>query len=185
MQTLTELAPLAAFLVAYYLGGIYVATAVLMVAMLGLLLIDWLRLRRLPPMHLISALLVLLLGGATLMLRDTRFLKWKPTVFLWLVAVSAVASAWLGKAPLAQRLLQPLIPGSETLPRRVWQRLNWLWAVFYALLGCLNLAVADLASERTWVEFKVFGISAAFLVFAMIQAAWLASRAEAIGAGAR
>jgi len=184
MQTLTELAPLAAFLVAYYLGGIYVATAVLMLAMVGLLLFDWLRLRRLPPMHVASAVLVLLLGGATLVLRDTRFLKWKPTVFLWLVAVSAVGSAWFGKAPLAQRLLQPLIAGSASLPRRIWQRLNWLWAGFYALLGCLNLVVADLASERTWVEFKVFGITAAFLVFAMVQAAWLAARAEAIGASA-
>lgn len=180
MQTLTELAPLAAFLVAYFVGGIYSATAVLMVAMLALLLFDWLRLRRLPPMHVVSTVLVLLLGGATLILRDTRFLKWKPTVFLWLVAISAVGSAWVGKAPLAQRLLQPLIARSEALPRGVWVKLNWWWAAFYLLLGCLNLAVADLASERTWVEFKVFGLTAAFAVFAAIQAVWLAARTEAV-----
>jgi intracellular septation protein len=184
MQTLTELAPLAAFLIAYWRGGIYTATAVLMVAMVGLLAFDWVRLRRLPPLHLVSTLLVLLLGGATLVLRDTRFLKWKPTVFLWLVAASAIASAWIGKAPLAQRLLQPLIARSEALPRRTWLRLNWLWAGFYALLGGLNLAVADLASERTWVYFKVFGLTAAFLVFAMAQGAWLAVRAEGLGASA-
>jgi intracellular septation protein len=184
MQTLIELAPLAAFLIAYWRGGIYVATAVLMVGMVLLLLVDWLRLRRLPPLHLISALLVLLLGGATLVLRDTRFLKWKPTVFLWLVAASAIVSVWVGKAPLAQRLLQPLIARSEALPRRTWIGLNWLWAAFYLLLGALNLAVADYASERTWVYFKVFGLSAAFLVFAMAQGAWLAVRAEGLQASA-
>ena len=49
MQALTEFAPLAAFVVAYYLRGLYAATAVLMAAMLALLAVDWLRLRRVPP----------------------------------------------------------------------------------------------------------------------------------------
>ncbi len=185
MQTLTELAPLAAFLIAYCLKGIYVATAVLMVAMVALLVVDYVRLRRLPPLHLVSTLLVLLLGGATLLLRDPRFLKWKPTVFLWLVAAAAAVSTWVGKAPLAQRLLQPLIPHSEGLPRDTWRLLNWLWAAFYLLLGAANLAVADYASERAWVFFKVFGLSAAFLVFAMAQGAWLAVRSEGLATAPR
>ncbi|HLK70418.1 MAG TPA: septation protein IspZ [Steroidobacteraceae bacterium] len=184
MQTLFELAPLAAFVVAYWLRGIYVATAVLMAGMLVLLAVDWLRLRRLPPLHLLSAGLVLLLGGATLLLRDVRFLKWKPTIFLWLVSLAAVGSVWMGPRPLAQRLLQPLIPHSEQLPRRSWLLLNWLWAVFYLLLGAANLLVAEFASERAWVYFKVFGLSAAFLVFAMAQGAWLAARADSIASRA-
>jgi len=69
---------------------------------------------------------------------------------------------------------------SEQLPRRAWLLLNWLWAGFYLLLGALNLVVADVASERTWVYFKVFGLSAAFLVFAMGQGAWLAVRTESL-----
>jgi len=178
MHTLIELAPLAAFLLAYKLRGIYVATAVLMASMLVLLLVDWVRLRRLPPLHMLSAALVLLLGGATLILRDTRFLKWKPTIFLWLVGATAVGSIWIGRMPLAQRLLQPLIARSEQLPRRIWLALNWLWAGFYLLLGGANLVVAHLASERVWVYFKVFGLSAAFMVFAMAQGAWLAARAQ-------
>ncbi|HWG77624.1 MAG TPA: septation protein IspZ [Steroidobacteraceae bacterium] len=184
MQPLFELAPLAAFLLAYWLRGIYVATAVLMVGMVALLLVDWIRLRRLPPMHLLSAGLVLLLGGATLLLRDTRFLKWKPTVFLWLVSLAAVASTWIGPKTLAQRLLQPLFAKSEQLPRRAWLTLNWLWAGFYLLLGALNLVVADYASERAWVYFKVFGLSAAFVVFAMAQGAWLAVRTESLAPSA-
>src|SRR5579883_1590625 len=142
MQALIDLAPVVAFLVAYRLAGIYAATATLMVGMLLLLLVDWLRQRRIPPLHLISALLVLLLGGATLILRDTRFLKWKPTIFLWLVALAAALSVWIGKAPLAQRLLEPLVDRSSVLPRSTWLKLNWLWVLFYALLGVVNLAVA-------------------------------------------
>lgn len=182
MQALFDLAPLVAFFVAYYLGGIYVATAVLMIAMLGLLLVDQLRLGRVPPMHLVSALLVLSLGSATLVLRDPRFLKWKPTLFLWLVALASFASPWVGRTPLAQRLLAPMVSGSETVPRSTWLRLNWLWVGFYALLGGVNLWVAQSASERVWVNFKVFGLTAAFAVFALAQAVWLAARVEAVTA---
>src|SRR5271154_2745475 len=115
MQALLDLAPVAAFFVAYWLGGIYVATAVLMAAMVLLLLVGLLRLRRIPPMHLLSAVLVVVLGGATLILRDARFLKWKPTIFMWLVAVMAIISVWFSATPLAQRLLQPIVARSETL----------------------------------------------------------------------
>jgi intracellular septation protein len=182
MQALIDLAPLAAFFVAYKLGGIYVATAVLMISMLALLLTDWLRLKRLPPMHLLSAVLVLLLGGATLILRDPRFLKWKPTVFLWLVALASLASPWVGRTPLAQRLLAPMVSSADTVPRSIWLRLNWLWVAFFGLLGALNLWVATRASESTWVYFKVIGLSAAFVLFALAQALWLAGRTEAVAA---
>jgi intracellular septation protein len=182
MQALLDLAPLVAFFVTYYLGGIYVATAVLMVAMLALLLLDLLRLRRVPPLHLLSAVLVLALGSATLILRDPRFLKWKPTIFLWLIALASLVSPWVGRAPLAQRLLAPMISRSETVPRRTWLKLNMLWVGFYALLGALNLWVAASASERAWVNFKVFGLSAAFALFAIAQTVWLAARTEAVAA---
>jgi intracellular septation protein len=182
MQALIDLAPLAAFFIAYKLGGIYVATAVLMISMLALLLTDWLRLKRLPPMHLLSAVLVLLLGGATLILRDPRFLKWKPTIFLWLVAIASLASPWVGRTPLAQRLLAPMVSSADTVPRSLWLRLNWLWVAFFGLLGALNLWVATRASESTWVYFKVIGLSAAFVLFALAQALWLAARTEAVAA---
>ncbi len=184
MQALFDLAPLAAFLVAYYLGGIYVATAVLMVAMAALVLLDLVRLRRVPPLHAMSALLVLALGSATLILRDPRFLKWKPTIFLWLVALASLGSAWIGRIPMAQRLLAPLVERSDSLPRATWLRLNRLWVLFYALLGGANLWVAYAASERTWVNFKVFGLSAAFALFAMAQALWLSARTDNPGAHA-
>ena len=66
----------------------------------------------------------------------------------------------------------------------MWRKLNWMWALFYALLGGANLAVAYGAGERVWVDFKVFGISAAFFVFIMLQALWLNARAQARGTAA-
>ena len=88
MQALAEFAPLLAFIVTYYLRGLYAATAVLMLAMLLLIAVDWLRLRRVPPMHALSTLLVLLFGAATLLLHNRQFIQWKPTVFFWLASIA-------------------------------------------------------------------------------------------------
>ena len=100
MQAVSEFAPLLAFIVAYYLRGLYTATAVLMAAMLLLLLVDWLRLRRVPPMHALSALLVLIFGAATLLLHNKQFIQWKPTVFFWLASLAFLGSFWIGKHTL-------------------------------------------------------------------------------------
>ena len=180
MQSLLELAPLAAFLLAYYTGGLYVATAVLMGAMALLLGVDLLRRRRIPPMHALSTVLVFLFGSATLLLHDQRFIQWKPTVFFWLASVAFLGSFWIGKRTLVQRLMSAALGGEDArIPESIWRRLNALWVVFYAALGGLNLLVAFNASERVWVNFKVFGLTLVTLVFVAVQVAWLARRSQA------
>jgi intracellular septation protein len=174
MQALLEFAPLAAFLAAYYWAGFYVATAVLMVGMALLLAVDLLRTRRIPLLHGASAALVFAFGTATLVLHDQRFLEWKPTVFFWALAVAFLASGWIGAKPLAQRLLEAALGSPGNLGRALWWRVNLAWVAFYLVLGGLNLYVARNASERTWVEFKVFGLTLATLAFVIAQAVWLA-----------
>jgi intracellular septation protein len=179
MQALLEFAPLAVFLVAYYAAGLYSATAALMVAMGVLLVIDYARGRRVPPMHALSAVLVFAFGTATLVLHNQRFIQWKPTVFFWLASVAFLGSFWIGERPLAQRFLSAALAGEVHVAPTVWRRLNWLWIVFYLLLGVLNLVVAFNASERTWVNFKVFGLTIATFLFIAAQIAWLARRSAA------
>jgi intracellular septation protein len=67
------------------------------------------------------------------------------------------------------------------IPRRDWLRLNLAWVAFYAIMGAANLLVAFNASERTWVTFKVFGITAATLAFVVLQSLWLSRRGPAVG----
>jgi len=182
MQALVELAPLVAFFVTYSLRGLYAATAVLMVAMVGLLAFDWLRQRRIPPLHALSAILVLVLGGATLLLHNRLFIQWKPTVLFWLVSVAFVASFWIGERTLTQRFLEPALAGRVAVSREQWRRLNGSSAGFYAVLGALNLAVAYGASERTWVYFKLFGLALLTFVFVALQVLWLSRAAAALPA---
>ena len=47
-----------------------------------------------------------MLGTATLLLHDKRFIQWKPTVLLALTAVAFLGSAVIGRQPLARRMLE-------------------------------------------------------------------------------
>lgn len=179
MQAALNFLPLAAFMLAYKLGGIYLATAVLMGAMVLLALVDYLRLRRVSTMHALSTALVLVFGTATLVLHDPRFLKMKPTLLLWLMALAFMGSQWIGKAPLVQRLLEPSLAPGTVVTRPRWLRINLLWVSAYLLLGFLNLLVARVADEQTWVYFKGFGLSIALAAVAVGTGLWLHQRSPA------
>lgn len=184
MQALTEFAPLVAFIAAYFFGGLYLATAVLMGAMLALLAVDWLRMRSIPPLHALSTVLVLIFGGATLVLHDRVFIQWKPTVFFWLVSLAFIGSFWIGARTLAERLLGGALAEAFGERLRVsaalWRRLNLLWAVFYALLGALNIVVLRNFSERAWVALKLVDF-VLMVLFLLGQVLWLAARAAPAG----
>lgn len=173
MQAILDLLPVLAFLVAYKLRGIYVATAVLMAGMGLLLAVTRMRGRRISVLMWVSAILVLLLGSATLLLHDPVFLKWKPTVYFWVMAAAFIGSSWVGRMPLAQALLQSALPESGGVDRPAWLKLNAAWALFFALLGALNLYVAYHLPESTWVGFKVYGLTALLFLFGIGQALWL------------
>jgi intracellular septation protein len=178
MQLLLEFLPVAAFLVAYkFFGGIYVATAVLMVGMPLSLALLWLKAKKLPTMFAISTALVLAFGAATLLLRDARFIQWKPTIFLWLLALAFLVSAFVGRQPLAQRLMQQVV-GDAQMSRAEWLKLNASWVVYGLLAGAANLWVAFTASENTWVNFKLWGLMGIMFVFLMGQFAWLYARGK-------
>jgi intracellular septation protein len=183
MKALIEFLPLAAFLAAYYFRDIYFATATLMVAMPLMLLALWLLTRRVPAMPLISTLLVLGFGALTLLLRDPDFIIWKPTIFLWGVALVLLVTGFTAREPLIRRFLAALAEGRRVTAAQ-WRALNWCWVACYALLGLANLLVARLVSQAAWVNFKVFGLTAALMVFLVAQTIWLQRRPSLDGAEA-
>lgn len=181
MQLLLNFLPLAAFLVAYRIGGIYPATATLMACMPLLLAADWLRTRRVSGMHALSTVLVLVFGGVTLLLHDPRFLMAKPSILLAVMALAFMASERLGREPLAQRLLEAAVPEGQALPRAAWLRFNREWVAALLLLAAANLVVARYAGERAWVYFKVIGLTLAPVLVSVAQALRLPRLATPLG----
>jgi intracellular septation protein len=174
MQILIELAPLVAFFVTFrWFGGIYPATAVLMTGMLLLLVWDWVRTRKVPQLHLVSAILVWVFGAATLMLRDERFIQWKATVFYWLVAAVLAGSIWIGKLTLLERLLSKSLPDDVTVRPESWRSLSLVSALFYFALGAANLWIAYHMSQEAWVNFKSFVVIPLVFVFTASIIFWI------------
>jgi len=170
MKFLFDFLPILLFFVAYKLYDIYVATAVLIVASLAQ--VGWLhfRHRRVEQLPLITAGLVLVFGGATLLLQDETFVKWKPTVANWLFGLVFLGSQWIGKKTVMERMLGKTME----LPAAVWVRLNLAWAVFFLTMGVTNLYVAFHFDTDTWVDFKLFGMLGLTLAFVVGQSFYLA-----------
>ncbi|MGB5102401.1 MAG: septation protein A [Steroidobacteraceae bacterium] len=174
MQFLVDLLPVIAFFVAYKVAGIYVATAVLIVGVLAQTAVSWMRHRKVSGMLLTSAVLVLIFGGLTLLVRDATFIKWKPSIVNWLFAAAFLGSEFLRGPSIIQRMLGENV----VLDAANWRRLNFMWVAFFVFAGALNLYVAYRYDEATWVNFKLFGLMGLTLVFALLQGVWIARRAE-------
>ena len=166
MKQLLELLPLVLFFGAYQMDGdtlavggwshtfdgIFSATAVLMISTALTWLISSLLEKRNDKRLMWMTLAVLLFGAATLILRDQRFIQWKPTVFNWVLATVFLGSQFIGKRTVLERVL-----GNQLiLPRPIWTRLNVLWIGNFALVGALNLFVAYRFEEAVWVSYKLY-----------------------------
>ncbi|MGH8250072.1 MAG: septation protein A [Steroidobacteraceae bacterium] len=182
MQLLFDFLPIFAFFLAYKLANIYVATMVLIVATVLQVSIHWLRTRRINPMHLVSAGLVLVFGGLTLLIRDTAFIMWKPTVVNWLFAAAFLVSLLpkFGDRPLVQRLMSAT-DAEFKLSAVHWRRLNWMWIAFFLLMGAVNLFVFRYFDEATWVNFKLFGMLGLTFAFIVAQGFWIAAQSRQDG----
>jgi intracellular septation protein A len=51
--------------------------------------------------------------------------------------------------------------------------INLLWAAWFAALAAANIYIAENFAESVWVNFKVFGITVAMLIFMIPQVIWL------------
>jgi intracellular septation protein len=173
MNQLLEWSPLVIFFVVFKLYGIYWATASLMVACVGLMIVHRMRTGRFKTMHVITAGVVLVLGTATLLLHDKRFIQWKPTVLLGAAACTFLGSTVIGTRPLARRLLEGVFSEPLALSRQTWVIINLGWALWFAALAIANIYIARNFQESVWVNFKVFGITIAMLIFMIPQVIWL------------
>jgi intracellular septation protein len=178
MNQLLELAPLIAFFAAFELFGIYWASAALMVACVLVLVIHRRTTGKYKTIHVITAVVAVVLGGATLLLHDARFIQWKPTVLLGAAALAFLGSAFVGRQPLARRMLEGVFPEPLEVGPQAWRVLNALWAAWFALLAGLNIYIARTFSENAWVHFKVFGITVAMIVFMIPQVLWLSGKTK-------
>jgi intracellular septation protein len=166
MKQLLEFLPLVLFFTAYQMDGevlsvgtwshtfdgIFSATAVLMISSVASWLFASVWERKNDRRLMWMTIAIIIFGAATLILRDQRFIQWKPTVFNWVLALVFLGSHFIGQRPVLQRLLG----GQLVLPQNIWTRLSMLWIGNFTVVGALNLMVAYQHEESFWVAYKLY-----------------------------
>ena len=143
--------------------GIFSATAVLMIAIIGVWLVMLAITQRNDKRLMWMMVAVVVFGTATLVLRDQRFIQWKPTVFNWVMAALFFGSQFVSEKTLLERLLGQQLVLSEV----IWKRLNALWVTNLIVVGALNLYVASQYAEALWVSYKLYS-SIGFMVLMIL-----------------
>jgi intracellular septation protein len=167
-----EYLPLLVFFISYRLADLYWAVGACMGATVLTSAYSYLKYRKITPTQAFSSATLLILGVLTLWLRDERFIKWKPTLVYWALALGFFCSHFMGK----KYAMQHLLGNQLVLPLAQWRQLNMAWIGFFIVMGTLNLWIAFQYATTTWVTFKVFGGFGLSLLFIGLQALWLSRR---------
>ena len=181
LRPAVDYGPLAGFFIAYVLSGLMAATAVVIVLSVTAAALAWVFERKIPAMPLITAGVVAVFGGLTLWLQDETFIKMKPTIVQALIAAILLGGLLSGRAFL-KPLLGAMLP---PMPEAAWRQLTLRYGLFFLAMAGLNEIVWRTQSTDVWVTFKVFGILALTLAFALAQVPFLQRHRDDAEAGAR
>lgn len=165
MKMLFDLFPVILFFVAFKLTDIYTATLVAIVATFAQIGWVWFRHRKVDTMLWISLAVITVFGGATLLLQNETFIKWKPTVLYWLFASTLLGGRLLFK----RNLIKSMLAEKMSMPDPAWHKMYLSWVGFFTAMGFVNLFVAYSFSTDTWVNFKLFGGLGLTFAFVLLQ----------------
>jgi intracellular septation protein len=159
-----DIGPLVLFFVGNARWGIFAATAIFMAAILAALGVSYRLTRRLPLMALVSAAIVTVFGGLTLILQDETFIKIKPTI-IYLLFAGTLAFGLMTRKPLLEMVFDSVF----NLTEEGWRKLTLRWCLFFLAMAVLNEIVRHAVSTDAWVSFKLFGAVPLTFLFAAAQ----------------
>ncbi|MCQ8895942.1 septation protein A [Limnobacter humi] len=147
---------------------ILLATVVAIVVTAVLIVIQRVSGKKIETMQWVGLAVIVVFGGATLVLQNETFIKWKPTVLYLAMAVGFAVATLFKKNPI-----ELMMKGQVEMPPAAWTRLLWAWILFFLLMAAANLLVAYNFSTDIWVDFKLFGALGATLVFVIGQGIYM------------
>ena len=164
LKLLLEMGPLVLFFLVYTRFGIFAGTGALMAATIVALAVTYSLTRHLPVMPMVTAAMVVVFGGATLLLHDATFVKMKATIVYLLFAAALLGGLLFGKA-----LLSVAFDSVMNLTEEGWRKLTLRWGLFFVAMAAVNEFVWRTQPEDFWVKFKVFGFVPLTILFAISQ----------------
>lgn len=164
-----EFAPLAAFFLANWLGGVMYGTAVFMVATLLALALNWYLTRKIAIVPLVSAVFVAIFGALTLWLHDQQFIQVKVTLLNALFGGILLVGLAFGRS-----YIKLVMDQAVHMPDEAWRTLTIRWGIYFLSVAVLNEVLRRNLTWDQWVTFKAFGFLIITLVFAFANAPYMA-----------
>jgi intracellular septation protein len=170
-QLLVDLGPILTFVVSFNLlrnwrpdDAIYIATGIFIAAVLAAVAYSWFRTRRVAPVLIVTAVLVVAFGGLTLILRDENFLKIKPTIMYIFFAAAIFGSLFA-----RQNVWKLLFQHAFTLPDRIWNVLAVRWGCFFLFMAGVNETIRLTQSTDFWVNSRLMIVYPLLFGFLLIN----------------
>ena len=167
-RTILDFGPLLLFFAAFKLSGLYAATATVMVAAVVAVAVGYWLDRKIHPVPLATAVIVLVFGGLTLYLNDDRFIKMKPTMIYALFGATLFGGLYFNR-PFVKYILGAAV----TLNEAAWRVLTWRFGLFFFGMALINELIWRNFSDDIWVNYHIFGAIALTVLFSMSQIPFL------------
>ena len=164
IKMIADYLPLIVFFTLYKFYDIFVATGSLIITSIFAVGLIYKIEKRIPIVPLVTAILVSLFGGITLLLNDENFIKLKSTIIHLLFA-----AILLGSLLMKKNLLKILFKDHLHLRPEGWNKMTLQYGLLFLGLAGLNEFIRLTQSTDFWVSFKVFGLTGIFIIFAIVQ----------------
>jgi intracellular septation protein len=170
-QLMIDLGPTVLFVAAYNIllrlpatheNAVYIATSLFIIATLAAIAWSRAKLGRIPPVLIVTGVIVTAFGGLTIALHDATFVKLKPTIANLFYAVAITGSVIFG-----QNVWKLLFGHIFTLPDRIWNVLALRWAAFFFAMAIVNEVIRNTMSTTDWVTWHFPILYVPTLLFAI------------------
>ena len=129
LKFVTDFGPLAIFFFYYYNSGKNLSVAIppLIVATLVALAIVWFFEKKIPPMPLVSGILITFFGGLTIYFNDPIFIYVKPTIINIMFALALFFGKYFSNEPILKKIMGKSIPlTDQAIGTNEWaERIRW------------------------------------------------------------
>ena len=152
-------------------NSLYVGLALFLPAFAAAFIWSFVRVRRVAPILLVTAVLTVGLGAMTFILQDKTFFYMKPTL-----VYGGIAAALATGLVLKKNFLKLIFDGALEMDEGPWRTLTWRFVAFNAAGAVANeilwrsltadcVADAECPGEAVWLNVKLFGFMGAYLIF--------------------
>ncbi|MFZ2030644.1 MAG: septation protein IspZ [Vitreimonas sp.] len=147
---------------AYKDNAVYVATGVFIVAIIAAMIYSQITRGRIPPVLIVTGVIITAFGVLTIALHNETFIKIKNTIENGFFAVAIAGSLLMG-----QNALRLVFGHAFNMSDRAWTIYAWRWAGLFATLAVVNEIMRNTLTTAGWITWHfpvLFGLTLVFIV---------------------